>query len=189
MNSFVTISAKIKKLWWIPLITGLICLGLGIWVLLAPVSAVPVMAIIFAACLLGAGILNMVLGCATRSGSPVWGWALVLGILEIMAGVWMLCLPTMQMEVAFIFIVGIMVLVGAINALAESFALAARNVWWVIWSVLLLIATIVMAVIMFANPIAWGSFSIICLGCALVFFGAYRIGLAVTLRSWGRMIP
>lgn len=182
------ISTKLKRMWWIPLLTGLICLGLGIWVFLAPLEAVPVLAIIFAICMLGAGLLNLTLGFNTRTGSPVWGWAVALGILEIIAGIWMLCLPAPQLEIAFIFIVGIMVLVGAVNAVAESFALASVSGWWAIWSVLLLIAVIGLAIVMFANPLSWSSTTVICLGCALVCFGAYRIGLSIALLSLSRRI-
>lgn len=176
------IGKRISNLWWIPLLTGIVCLGFGIWIFLAPVQAVPVMAVVFAIGLLLTGLLNLILGCATRNSISVWGWALVLGLIEIIAGVWMLCLPEAEMEVAFLFIVGIMVLTAALNAIVEAFTLSARNVWWAIWSVMLLMATVALAIIMFANPVAWGATSVICLGCAMIFFGTYRIGLAVTLR-------
>lgn len=179
---------KLKKLWWIPLITGIIALGLGIWELLVPQEAIPVLAIVFGACLCLAGVLNIVLGCTTRNASPVWGWSLALGIIEIIGGVWMLTLPMPEMEISFILIVGFMVIVGAINACVESFALAANNGWWVAWSILLLIASIVLIMIMFSNPLAYGVASWICLGCALITFGTYRIGLAFTLRRWTKNI-
>lgn len=181
-----SLNLNLSRLWWIPLLTGLISIGLGIWIFLAPILAVPVMAIIFAACLLAVGILNIALGTMTRSVSPIWGWNLALGIIEIIGGVWMLCLPPTAMEIAFLFIVGIMVLVAAINAVSESFVLAANNGWWAAWSILLLIATIVLAIIMFGNPLAWGAASVICLGCALICFGSYRIGLSIALKRLGK---
>lgn len=179
-----SLSKNLKRLWWIPLITGIICLGLGIWEMLVPQEAIPILAIVFAACMLLAGVLNIILGCATRNASPVWGWSLALGIIEIIGGVWMLTLPLPEMTVAFILIVGFMVIVGSINAVVESFALAANNGWWVAWSVLLLIASIVLIIIMFSNPLAYGVATWICLGCALICFGTYRIGLSITLKKF-----
>ena len=93
-----------------------------------------------------------------------------------------------EMVISFVLIVGFMVIVGAINACVESFTLAANNGWWVFWSVLLLLASIVLILIMFSNPLAYGVASWICLGCALITFGTYRIGLAFTLRKWTKNI-
>lgn len=164
------------------MLTGLVCLGLGIWLFIAPAEALPLISVIFAACLLGAGCLNLFLGTSTRKILTVWGWAIALGIIEIIGGIWLLSLPVQAMEAAFIYITGIMVLVAAINAVAEAFTLSTNNVWWTIWSVLLLVAVIVMSIIMFSSPIAWGTLSIIYLAAALVCFGVYRIGLATTLK-------
>lgn len=100
----------------------------------------------------------------------------------------MLTLPMPEMVISFVLIVGFMVIVGAINACVESFTLAANNGWWVFWSVLLLLASIVLILIMFSNPLAYGVASWICLGCALITFGTYRIGLAFTLRKWTKNI-
>lgn len=183
-----TNTQRLKKLWGIPLITGLICLGLGIWELMVPQEALPILAIVFGACLILAGVLNMTLGCATRNASPVWGWSLALGIIEVIGGVWMLCLPIPEMVIAFILIVGFMVIVGAINACVESFTLARNNGWWVAWSILLLVATVILVLIMFSNPLTYGVASWLCLGWALICFGAYRIGLAFALRKLSKTI-
>ena len=183
-----TATRQLKTFWWIPLLTGIVCLGLGIWELLVPREAIPVLAVVFGACLCLAGTLNIVLGGTTRGSSPVWGWSLALGIIEIIGGVWMLTLPMPEMVISFVLIVGFMVIVGAINACVESFTLAANNGWWVFWSVLLLLASIVLILIMVSNPLAYGVASWICLGCALITFGTYRIGLSFTLRRWTKNI-
>lgn len=177
-----TTTQKLKKLWWIPLITGIICLGLGVWELLIPQEAILVLAIVFGICLCLIGVLNIVLGCSTRSGTLTWGWSVALGIIEIIGGVWMLTHPMPEMVISFVFIVGFMVILGTINACVEFFSMVADNGRWVACSVLLLIVDIVLIMIMFSNPIAYGVVSWICLGCALIVFGINRIGLSFTLR-------
>lgn len=183
-----TVPQKLRKLWWIPLFTGIIALGLGIWEVLVPQEAIPVLAIVFAVCLLLTGVLNLFLGAFTRNASPIWGWGLALGIIEMIGGVWMLTLPLPEMTVAFILIVGFMVIVASINAVVESFSLAADNGWWVAWSILLLIAAIVLIIIMFSNPLAYGVAAWICLGCALMCFGVYRIGLSFVLKKFSKKL-
>lgn len=88
-----TLKFGITRYWWIPMLTGVIALGLGIWCLCSPVTSVPVMAYIFAALICIAGIFNLAFAAFNHRIAPNWGWSLALGLLDLVAGIWMLTLP------------------------------------------------------------------------------------------------
>lgn len=171
-----------SRLWWVPLITGLICLGLGIWTLCCPAQSLPILAYTFAGCLIAAGVLNV--GYAfIGTGLPNWGWSLVLGLLELVAGVWMFSLPTLEVTETFIFIIGIWLLVAAINSVGEASMLSVISGWGLVWMILLLIATVFLVVIFLTSPIEGGIVSWLWLGISLITFGVYRICLSFSLRK------
>lgn len=175
--------AGVSRLWWIPLITGLVCIGLGVWCLWSPTTSLPVLAYIFAGCFCGAGLLNLILAGIGMKLHHGWGWTLALGLLEVIAGVWMFLLPVGTLTVTFMLIAGIWLLVAAINAVCESFVIASVSSGWFIWSILLLVATIFFAIVFLSNPIAGGVAVWIWLGISLITFGAYRLSIASRLKS------
>ena len=51
------LKGAVTSLWWFPLVTGLIGIGLGIWVLAAPIASITTFAIAFAICIAIAGVV------------------------------------------------------------------------------------------------------------------------------------
>lgn len=91
----------ISRYWWLPLLTGLLCIALGLWTIFAPSSALPAMAFAFAYCLIALGIFDGLWGLTTTRVNPSWGWDVCLAVIDIIAGVWMLTLDPTQMTIAF----------------------------------------------------------------------------------------
>lgn len=174
---------QIWKVWWIPFVIGLISLGLGIWVLVAPVQSMEFLPYVFAGCLCLGGLLQLIFSGFMSRFNDHWGWSLVLGFLDIVAGVWMFCLPQPAMETAFIFIMGIWLLCVAIDSIAESAVMASYSAGWMIWMILLLFATIACVVIFLSNPLAGGIIVWAWIGASLVCYGAYRVSLSLAIRS------
>lgn len=173
----------IRHLWWFPMLTGLICLGLGIWTLCEPSTSIPVLGYIFAGCLCAAGVIELIFSVGMSRHNTHWGWSLVLGLLDIGAGVWLFCLPVAAMTTAFIYIAGIWLLVVAIQSLAEATAMAAFSPIWLIWMILMLFAVIVLVSIFLFNPIAGFETVWLWLGISLIMYGVYRISIAARLRQ------
>lgn len=175
-----------SRYWWIPLISGLIFLFFGIWTLCCPVESLVVLAYAFAICFTLAGLFYIGFACASSRWSSDWGWSLALGILEVIAGVWLLCLPAAQLTVAFMFIAGFWLLLASINAVSESFAASAGSVGWTIFSVILLVLAIIFTIIFLSNPIVGGVAVWLWLGLSLICYGIFKIVLAGKLKSLGR---
>ena len=179
----IEVDSGIRNFWWLPLISGLVCLGLGIWTLCVPVEAITFLSYVFAVCLVLTGVLNCCYAGATARYTPGWGWALAMGIIELVCGVWLLCLPAAAVASTFVFVMGFFIFVAVINSLCEAFTLSYFSGWWVVWSILLLVATVVLAGTFLSNPIAGGVVVWLWLGLSLIFFGVFRVSLAFAVRS------
>lgn len=181
------LKGAVTSLWWFPLVTGPIGIGLGIWVLAAPVASITTFAIAFAICIAIAGVLNTILAFCTM-GFPNWGWTLAYGLLELICAIWLFSLPHATLATAFIIIVGIWILVSAINGIAESAMLSRYNGFWTVLMVLLLLATIFFAILFLTNPVFGGVAVWLYLGISILAFGLYRIIIAFVLKRATRYL-
>ena len=183
-----SINARANKLWWIPLITGLLAIAIGVWCLFSPVDTLTVLAWFFAAALTAAGVLNLSYGIANTQPHSNWGWSLALGIIELICGIWMFMLPEAQLITVFIYTVALYIIFVTINAICESFVLAGYARDWLGWMLLFLIASLIFAVIFLAGPIAGGIAVWLYIGISFIAFGVYRIILACKYRKLSKQI-
>ena len=72
-----------SKYWWIPVITGLLSIGLGIWCLASPQTSLPIMAYTFALVICSVGFLNTVFALLSIGRISGWGFKLLVGVIEI----------------------------------------------------------------------------------------------------------
>lgn len=176
----------ISKYWWMPLVSGLICIGLGIWTLVAPQYSLPVLAYVFAGCLCLAGIVNLVYSSMMGRYNVHWGWGLVIGILDIVAGVWLFTLSEGMLTQTFMIIIGIWILCVAINSIVEACVMSAYSPGWILLMVLLLAATIVLAIMLLSSPAAGAVTVWLWLAISPITYGCYRIMLASRIKTLGR---
>lgn len=186
MKNTVEFKGGITRLWWIPLITGLVCVGLGIWTLCCPVESLPVLAYTFAICMVVAGIMNLSYSIFTSGVASNWGWSMALGILELIAGIWMFSMPAVAVTEMFVFVMGIWIMVVAINSLCEATFMSSYSPAGIIWMILILIATLAFSVIFLSSPVAGGVAVWLWLGLSFITFGVYRIVLSIKIKSINR---
>lgn len=144
------------------------------------------MAYVFAAGLCLAGLLNLSFACFNRNIAPNWGWSLALGLLDLVAGIWMFCLPEGQLVVTFIVVLGIWLVCVAINAICEMFIIGSGSGWLTVLSVLLLVATVYFAVVVLSSPITLAFAGWLYLGISLISFGIIRIIIGCRLGQLNR---
>ncbi len=178
----------IHKVWWIPMITGIIAIGLGIWCFCSPESSLAVFAYVFAAGLIIAGCMNLGYSTANARLRSNWGWSMVLGLLELICGIWLFSMPAETLAVAFAYAAGIWMLVVAINSIGEASYFSRYSAGWSIWMIILLVCTILFAVWFLFNPVFGGLVGWMYIGFSLVFFGVWRICLAFKLRSFNKKL-
>lgn len=177
----------LSRLWWVPLITGLIAIALGIWTLCSPVASIEAMAFAFAACMIIAGILNLCYSVFTSGVASNWGWAMALGILEIIAGIWLFTIPAPALAVSFIFVVGVWLLVVVINSICEICMMSSYSRDWVGWLLGILLITMILTLVFLSGPIINGITVWLWLGISLILFGIYRIILACKIKKVNKL--
>lgn len=166
--------------------TGLLAVGLGIWCLCSPVESLPVLAYAFAIIFTAAGFFNCVFALINSRFLPGWGWALALGILELVLGVWMLCLPQASLTETFMYVVGFYILFAVINGICEACSVWNGAFSWAGWLVALLLVTLIFTIIFITGPIVNGIAVWLWIGLSFIFFGIYRMVIAFAIRKLNR---
>ncbi len=188
MNTISSIRTGISRLWWLPMITGLISIAIGIWCLCSPLTSLPVLAYAFCICLCVAGFMNLIYAFSNMGGHYSWGWSLAYGLIELLCGGWLLTLPVPAMTTAFVYAIGLFILFVAINAICESVMIYNQASFWIGWFIALLLATIICALVFLAGPIAGGIASWLYIGISLICYGVFRILFSAKLRRLNRVL-
>ena len=84
-NYLKLINNSIKN-WYLPLIGGIIFIGVGVLVLMTPHESYLTLSIIFSISFLISGILDVVFSISNRNEMEGWGWNLALGLLNMVIG-------------------------------------------------------------------------------------------------------
>lgn len=177
-------AGEISHYWALPLIIGLICLGLGIWAICAPTSALPVIATVFAIGLLAVGCFDAIWSLATTRINPGWGWDLCVAAIDIICGIWMLGMSPSNMTLTFLYIVGFWMIFAAFNGIGQIFAVSIYNPAAMVLAVLLLIVTLFFSFWLIFNPVGLGVTAWIWVGIALCCFGIFKMSLAFKIRNY-----
>lgn len=193
-------SIRLSRLWWLPCLSGLVFIGLGVWCLCAPVDFLDVMAYIFAGVFGAIGLISLFYGICTYNTNPNWGWSVAGGIVEILFCIFLFFLPQPFLAYVFVYGVGLYVIFMAIYSFFEYFMVSRSNGFWFFWSILFCLAAIAFAITFIVGPgaselvgsttpaalagaaapavIGW-----LWMGISFLSYGAYRIILASRLKA------
>lgn len=175
--------------WWIPLVTGLIFLGFGVWCICNPESSLTIMAYIFAGAIGVAGLFNLVYGFANVRNNHSWGWSVATGIIEILISIWLFFLPAPTLTQAYIFCAGLYIIFVSINAISESFVIYSFSSFWSVWLFLLLLVAIVTACMFLAGPIMGAMAVWLYIGISFITYGVFRVLYALKIRRINSNFP
>ncbi|MCM1005298.1 MAG: DUF308 domain-containing protein [Prevotella sp.] len=183
MGTISELKGRLHRLWWIPLLTGLLSIALGVWCFCSPQTSLPIFAICFSVILVVAGVLNLSYALTNRAVNTNWGWSLALGILELICGIWLYCMPTFQLTAVFVYAVGFWLIFAAINSISESLTLARFGWGWSVFMVILLVVTIIFGFFFITDPLFGMEAGWLWIGISFITFGIYRLSLAFMLNS------
>lgn len=194
-------SSGISRLWWLPLLSGIIFVGLGVWCLCAPVPFLNIMAYVFAGVFGAIGIFSLIYGICNFNTNPNWGWSVAAGIVEILFCFFLFFIPESILAYVFVYGVGLYVIFMSIYTFFEYFMVAKSNGFWFFWIILFSLAALAFAITFIVGPgaselvgsvtaplagatvpavIGW-----LWMGISFLSYGAYRIILATRLKAIG----
>lgn len=188
MNRNFIFKGGVTKFWWIPLLTGLLSIGIGIWCLFSPQTSLPILAYAFAGVICAAGIFNLTFAFVNSKLFPGWGWSLAMGFLELLCGIWMFSMSTPVLTSTFMWIVGFYLIFAVVNAICDSCTFYGYANDWFGWILAVLLITLLFAAIFISGPIAGGIAVWLYIGIAFIMFGFYRILMAGKIRKINRKL-
>ncbi|WP_424351313.1 HdeD family acid-resistance protein, partial [Lutimonas sp.] len=110
------------KYWYLPLISGLIFIGVGIYGFAQPADSYVALAFVFSLSFLIVGIMDIFFAISNRKELEGWGWDLALGILTLLIGIVLLRHPEISILTLPLF-VGFTMLFRSAMAIGNSLEL------------------------------------------------------------------
>lgn len=178
----------VTKYWWVPMIGGILAIVIGIWCLFSPETSLPSLAYAFAGIMCFIGFLNLAFALSNTSRFPGWGWSLAMGILELICGIWMFCLPPLVVTDVFMWVVAFYLIFACVNAICDACTFYGYSNDLFGWIIAILLVTLLFAAIFLAGPVAGGVAVWLYIGIGFICFGVYRIFMAAKIRRINRKI-
>lgn len=178
----------ITRLWWLPLLSGLIFIGFGVWCLCDPSASLPILAYIFAGFIGLIGIFNLVYGLANVNNNSGWGWAMGGGIVEILFSILLFFIPTPVLTWVFVYGVGIYIIFMSIYSFCDSYAMSrySSSLFWLL--LVFLLASIVFALIFILGPIGGAIVGWLWIGISFLCYGVFRILIACKIYNINKQL-
>lgn len=173
----------LTRLWWLPLLTGLIFIGFGIWCLCDPAPSLTILAYIFAGAIGAVGIFNVIYGLCNLSSYHGWGWAVAGGIVEILFSILLFFIPAPVLTWIFVYGVGLYIIFMALYAFFDGFMSSRYSGAWLPVILILLAAALAFALIFMLSPGATTVVGWIWIGISFMCYGAFRVALACRMRQ------
>ena len=180
---------RATRLWWIPLLTGCIFIGFGIWCLCNPGPSLTIMAYIFSGAIGVVGLFNLIYGFMNVRNNHGWGWPVACGIIEILISIWLFFLPSSYLIQAFVFCAGLYIIFVSINAISESFVIYSFSSFWSVWLFLLLLVSIVCACMFLAGPVMGAMAVWLYIGISFITYGVFRVLYSLKIRRINQNLP
>ena len=181
-HEFVKKVNSTVKHWYIPLIVGLLFIGLGIWTIFRPAESYLGLAILFTMAFIIGGLLEIVFAISNKDELDHWGWELANGILSFVIGIIMVMKPELSLT-TLPFYIGFVIMFRSMMAISSSMELKKYGV--LDWGNLMAmgILGLIFSFILLWNPIFAGLTIVIWTGMALITIGGYGIYFSLKLKK------
>lgn len=170
------------KYWYVPLILGIVFIGLGLWVFATPIATLLGIAIFFSIGFVFSGVFEIFYSISNRKEMRNWGWHLAGGAMTLLLGLLLFGRPDLTALVLSISI-GFWLLFRSVMYTASSFELkeiGMRN-WG--WLLILGILGIIFSFILLFNPLLLGLTLVFWIGFGLIVTGIINIVIAFSVRK------
>lgn len=171
--------------WWVGLLSGILFLIVGVWVMLTPLESFLVLATLFAVMFLINGVIEIVTAILERKVAHAWGWRLAGGIFDLVIGIILVANPMLNFAV-LPFIVGFGVLFRSVMAIGDSIKMRGYAIGSWGWLLALGIIGLLFSFILLRNPILAGMTVVVWTSLAFSTIGVFSIWFAFALRALGK---
>jgi len=181
-HEFIKKVKSTVKHWYIPLIVGLLFIGLGLWTIFRPAESYLGLAILFIVAFIVGGLLDIIFAVTNKDELDGWGWELANGILMFVIGIIMAMKPELSI-VTLPFYIGFVIMFRSIMAISSSIELKKYGV--MDWGNLMAmgILGLIFSFILLWNPMFAGLTIVVWTGLALITIGGYAVYFSLKLKK------
>jgi uncharacterized membrane protein HdeD (DUF308 family) len=167
--------------WWLSLVSGILLIVSGLWILATPVQSFVALAVLFSFLTLASGISEIIISLTNRNYQG-WGWYLTNGIVDLIIGIMLVVHPLLSVEL-LPFLVGFWVMFRGSMAIGSALELKSYNIEG--WGIFLFtgIATVLFSLLILFHPIL-GSISVVFVtSMAFIAAGLFRVYVGLKLKN------
>jgi uncharacterized membrane protein HdeD (DUF308 family) len=172
----------VNLLWWMLLVKGIAALVFGVTAVFWPNLTLAVLVYLFSAYIVVSGILSIILGIFSAGKSSMWLLGLIIGIIELAAGIYAVRNPLITLAV-FVLLVGFTFIIRGILQVAAAFMEVAPDR---AAKALLVIAgalSVIAGVFIVLQPATGGLAFVWALGVYLLVVGSMDIARAAAAKA------
>jgi uncharacterized membrane protein HdeD (DUF308 family) len=177
-----------KRLWWLPLLRGVLLVLVGGYALFQPGMTVAVLTQVIALFVILDGILTLVAGLVGQIPSRLW--VIVRGVLEILVGLFVFAYPMLVAGTAatiLLFCLAFAAISGGIMEIIAAIQ-ARRQIDGAGWIILGGVLAVLFGVLILLAPLTFGAFIVRVLGIFAILSGVSLIVFAFRVRQLGRRL-
>ena len=180
------VAEAIGRLWWLPLLRGILLLILGCYALFRPEMPISALAQVIGFFVIVDGILAFVAGIQGEVPSRLW--VIVRGLLETLAGLFVIANPLLVSGITAKVLLRILAFTAILGGLLEIAAAIhdRREFEGGAWIVLGGSLSVLFGVIVLIAPLAFGLLVVRLLGGFAIFSGVSQIAFAFRVRGLGK---
>lgn len=175
------------KLWYLPLVAGIILIALGIWTLFTPFSSFLALTVLVSVGLAITGLLEVVYAFSNRKRFPNWGWYFIGGLLNLIVGSCLAFNPGISAFMLSVFI-GLWLLFRSVMAIINAFEIKRQKGQQWGWVFTAGVLGVFIAILLLWNPVITGITIGIWMGIGLITVGLLHILISVLLRRVTRYL-
>lgn len=144
------VARVLSKVWWLPVLRGLLLLVLGLLLMAQPAASVQVVVWLFGIFAVVDGVVAVVQGLADR-GAPGWTWWVVEGLAGIAVGAAVVLWPEPTVRVLFFLFAAWLLVLGIVSILAAVAMSRTRGAGWH-WPLAFGLVSTLFALLLIARP-------------------------------------
>lgn len=169
------------KHWYVPLVIGIIFIGVGILTFTSPLTSLVALGFLFSLAFIFGGLAEIVFAVSNRDQLANWGWSLAFGIFTLVVGILLFLDPALSIA-TLSFYVGFVILFRSISAI--GYAIDLKRYGSSSWVGLLILGIIgsIFAFLLLWNPLFAGMSVVLLVALSFIFGGLFNIIFAFQLK-------
>lgn len=170
------------KNWWVSLVLGILFIAVALLMMFYPLEGYGALIILFSVCMFVSGIFEIVFSASNRKVLSGWGWYLTCGIIDLLMGLFLICVPGLTaLMIPFLLAFWIMFRGFSAIGVAIDFQRLGVRGWG--WYLAFGILAILCSFLILWSPGTGALASVYILAFAFMFMGFFRIMLAFEMRD------